>query len=135
MAYWLLKTEPGVFSFDDLVKARQTAWDGVTNALALKYIRSMVVGDEAFIYHTGDEKAAVGIAGVTKAPYADPKQADDKLVIVDVRAGKRLAKPVSLAQMKTDPRFAGSALLRIGRLSVVPLTEAQWKAILQLAGS
>lgn len=135
MAYWLLKTEPSVYSFDDLVKAKRTTWDGVTNNAALKNIRSIAVGDEAFIYHTGDEKSAIGTAKVVKAAFPDPKQKDDKLVVFDIQVGKALKSSVTLATLKADKRFAGSDLVRLGRLSVVPLTKEQWTAILELAAS
>lgn len=133
MAYWLLKTEPDEYSFDDLARDGHTAWDGVTNALALKHIRSMKSGDNAIIYHTGKERAAVGLATVTSEPYADPKAKDAKIVVVDVKAGKKLARPVTLDEIKSDTAFAGWDLLRIGRLSVVPTPPAMWKRIEALA--
>ena len=133
--YWLLKTEPSTYSFNDLVKVKQTSWDGVTNALALKHIRTMAVGDEAIIYHSGKEKSAVGLAKIISPPRADPKQNNPKLVVVDLKPGKALTKPVTLEQMKIDKRFAGSVFLRIGRLSVVPLSAEQWQAILELGGA
>jgi len=135
MAYWLLKSEPDCYSWDDLTRDGKTAWDGVTNALALKHIRSMKKGDEALIYHTGDERAAVGVANVVSAPYADPNADDEKIVVVDVKKGKKLARPVSLDEIKADKKFAGWDLLRIGRLSVVPVPEGMWKHLLELASS
>src|SRR5690606_23849996 len=96
MAFWLLKTEPDCYSWDDLERDGQTVWDGVENALALKHIRSMKKGDLALIYHTGNERQAVGVAQVVSAPYADPKAGDEKLVVVDVKAKKKLARPVTL---------------------------------------
>src|SRR5690348_17870717 len=111
MAYWLLKTEPDCYSFADLLRDKRTAWDGVTNALALKHIRSMQKGDAALIYHTGDERAAVGIADVVSAPYADPKEADEKLVVVDLKPKKKLDRPVSLSNIKADKTFEGWDLL------------------------
>jgi predicted RNA-binding protein with PUA-like domain len=131
MAYWLLKTEPSTYSFADLVREKQTRWDGISNPVALKYLRTAAVGDRVFIYHTGDEKAAVGEAEVVTAAYDDPK--DPKLAVVDLRAGKALAKPVTLAQLKQDSEFADSPLVRQGRLSFVPLTDAQWKRVQALA--
>jgi len=131
MAYWLLKTEPSTYSFADLQKAKETRWDGIENPVALKLMRTAKVGDRALVYHTGDEKAAVGECEIVKAVYPDPK--DAKLVVVDVRAGKALAKPVSLASIKRDPLFGESPLVRQGRLSFVPLTEAQWRRIHELA--
>ena len=133
MAYWLLKTEPDDYSWDDLVRDRKTVWDGVANALALKHIRTMAKGDWALIYHTGDERQAVGIAEITSKPYADPKAGDEKLAVVDIKPVRKLARPVTLAQIKQDAAFAGWDLLRIGRLSVVPTSEAMWKRVLELA--
>ena len=131
MAYWLLKTEPSTYSFDDLVKDGETRWDGIENPAALKLMRSAVVGDGALVYHTGDEKAAVGEAEIIKAAYPDPKSA--RLVVIDLRAKKPLTKPVSLAIIKRDPLFADSPLVRQGRLSFVPLTAEQWRRIHELA--
>jgi predicted RNA-binding protein with PUA-like domain len=132
MAYWLLKTEPSTYSFADLVKAKETRWDGVANPVALKLMRTAEVGDRALVYHTGDEKAAVGECEVVKAAYDDPKNA--KLSVIDIKAGKALASPVTLATIKADPIFAESPLVKQGRLSFVPLTPAQWKRIHELAG-
>lgn len=126
---WLLKTEPNDYSYDDLEKDAQTRWDGVSNPAALKNIRSMEVGDKAFLYHTGKEKAVVGVVEVVKAPYPDPEKKSDKLVVVDIKAKKRLARPVTLAEMKALPAFEGSPLVKQGRLSVVPLTAKQWKTV------
>ena len=134
MAYWLLKTEPSTYSFADLVRDKKATWDGIANAAALKNLRAMQPGDEAFIYHTGDEKRIVGIAEIAKPAYPDPKEKSEKLVVVDLRPGKALKNPVTLAQIKTDKRFAGWDLLRIGRLSVVPTTAEQWNAVMKLAG-
>jgi predicted RNA-binding protein with PUA-like domain len=133
MAYWLLKTEPSTYSFADLTRAKTATWDGVANPAALKNMRSMQLGDEVFIYHTGEEKQVIGTATVIKAAYPDPKQKDGKLVVVDLRAGKALPKPVTLAQIKADKRFAGWDLVRLGRLSVVPTSKEQWTTVLALA--
>src|SRR3954447_10814370 len=129
VAYWLLKTEPDCYSWDDLSRDKKTTWDGVNNALALKHIRSMKKGDLALIYHTGDERAAVGVAEVTSAPYADPKEGDEKLAVVDLKPKRKLARPVTLADIKADEAFAGWDLLRIGRLSVVPVPQSMWDRI------
>jgi predicted RNA-binding protein with PUA-like domain len=129
MARWLLKTEPDCYSWDHLVKDKKTVWDGVNNALALKHIRSMKKGDLVLVYHTGNEKAAVGVAEIASDPYADPKEDDDKLAVVDLKPKRKLARPVTLAEIKADPAFAGWDLLRIGRLSVVPVSDAIWKRI------
>jgi predicted RNA-binding protein with PUA-like domain len=135
MNRWLLKTEPDCYNWDQLVKDKKTAWDGVANALALKHIRAMKKGDVALIYHTGDERAAVGVAEVVSAPYADPNESDDKLVVVDLKPKKRLSQPVTLSDIKADPAFQGWDLLRIGRLSVVPVPDAMWARIEELAES
>ena len=133
MAYWLLKTEPDCYAWADLEKEKKTTWDGVTNALALKHIRTMKKGDLALIYHTGGERQAVGIAEITSAPYADPKQDDEKLAVVDLKAKKKLANPVGLDVIKADKAFAGWDLLRISRLSIVPVPESMWKRVVTLA--
>jgi predicted RNA-binding protein with PUA-like domain len=134
VSYWILKTEPSTYSFADLVRARTTVWDGVKNPLALKHLRAMAPGDEVLIYHTGSEKAAVGLARVTKRAYPDPRKRDPKLVVVELRAGTSLAAPVPLAAIRADPVFRDLALVRMPRLSVVPATPAQWKRLLHLAG-
>ncbi len=131
MAYWILKTEPSTYSFDRLVREKTAVWDGVTNPLALKNIRAMQRGDELMIYHTGDEKAVVGLATVTSAPRPDPKAA--KLSVVDIRAGKALARPVTLEEIRKEPALKDLALVRMPRLSVVPATDAQWRKLLQLS--
>jgi predicted RNA-binding protein with PUA-like domain len=133
MALWLLKTEPSTYSYDDLVADKKATWDGVANNTALIHIRAMKKGDLAIIYHTGAEKAAVGIATVTSDAYADPKENDPKLAVVDLKPLKKLAKPLPLAVIKADPVFAGWDFLRIGRLSVVPVPEKMWKRIEQLS--
>jgi predicted RNA-binding protein with PUA-like domain len=131
-SYWILKTEPSTYSFDQLASAKTAVWDGVKNNLALKHLRGMGPGDEVLIYHTGDEKAVVGRAMVTSRAYPDPKQKDPKLVVVDLKAAGRLARPVTLAAIKADSAFRDLALVRMGRLSVVPATPAQWKRLLEL---
>ena len=131
MAYWLLKTEPSTYSWADLVKAKRATWDGVANPTAVANIRKAARGDKVVIYHTGDEKAAVGVAEVVSAPYDDPK--NPKLAVFDLAPVAPLAVPVTLAQLKASPAFADSPLVRIGRLSVVPLDAAQWQALLALA--
>ncbi len=132
-AAWLLKTEPGAYGFDDLVRERRAVWDGVTNPVALRNMRRMRVGDRVVIYHTGDEKAAVGDARVVGAAYPDPKRGDEKLVVVDLEAGEPLPRPVTLAEMKAEKVFADSPLVRQGRLSVVPLTREQLERLEALA--
>ena len=134
MTIWLLKTEPGEFSFDDLVARGVEPWDGVSNPAALNNLRAAQAGEVCVIYHTGDERQAVGLATVERTAYPDPKQNNERLIVIDVRAGARLPKPVTLAQIKADARFADSPLVRMGRLSVVALTEEQYAAILEMSG-
>jgi predicted RNA-binding protein with PUA-like domain len=122
---WLLKTEPSTYSFADLVRDKQTRWDGIANPVALKNLKSAKAGETLVIYHTGGEKAAVGLAEIVKEAYGDPP-------VVDIRAKKPLAKPVTLATLKADAAFADSPLVRQGRLSFVPLTDAQLQKILKL---
>jgi predicted RNA-binding protein with PUA-like domain len=126
---WLLKTEPSSYSYADLEAEGHTVWDGVMNPVALRNMREMKVGDRVVVYHTGDEKAAVGLAEVVRAAYPDPKRPQSKFVVVDLEPAGRLESPVTLAEMKALPIFADSPLVRQGRLSVVPLTAAQWKSI------
>jgi len=133
VAYWLLKTEPDCYGWPDLVRDKKTAWDGISNALALKHIRTMKKGDAALIYHTGDERAAVGIAELTTGPYPDPKADDERMAVVDLKPKKKLARAVTLDEFKADKAFAGWDLLRIGRLSVVPVPEGMWKRIVELS--
>ena len=135
MAYWLLKTEPDCYAWDQLVRDKRTAWDGVTNAAALKNIRAMKKGDLALIYHTGDQRAAVGMAQIVSNPYPNPSEEDDRLVVVDLKPQRKLPQPVSLAEIRADKAFAGWDLLRIGRLSVVPVPPKLWKHLLKLAGT
>ena len=133
--YWILKTEPTTYGYADLERARTAVWDGVTNNLALKHLRAMRRGDEVLIYHTGDEKAVVGVAAVVSEPYPDPKKQDLKLAVVDLEAKRRLARPVSLAEIKADKAFADLALVRMGRLSVMPVAPAQYRKLLKLGGA
>lgn len=132
MARWLLKTEPSVYSFAQLVRDKQTVWDGVANNLALIHIRKMAKGDEVLIYHTDDERACVGIAKVSSAPYADPKEKDPKLAVVDVKPVRALKRAIPLSELKQNPKLEGFDLFRISRLSVVPVSDAQWDAILAM---
>ena len=132
---WLLKSEPGTYSFADLERDVQTRWDGVSNHLALKHLRSAHRGDQVLIYHTGDERAVVGIAEVTSDAYPDPKQKDTRLVVVDLKASRRLSRPVPLSEIKQQSALKDFALVRLPRLSVMPVTDAQWKLIMELAES
>jgi predicted RNA-binding protein with PUA-like domain len=130
--YWLVKTESSEYSFDDLERERKTVWSGVSNNLALIHLRSMRKGDRVLVYHTGKEKAIVGIARVASAPYPDPAKHDDRLVVVDLVPEKRLHKPITLEQIKSDKRFADFPLVRISRLSVMPVTREQWDLLLKM---
>jgi predicted RNA-binding protein with PUA-like domain len=121
---YLLKTEPTVYSFADLERDKQTIWDGVTNPTAVKHLREMKPGERLIIYHTGDEKSSIGTATVVSVDDADAKTP-----LVKIKAGKAIAKPVTLAEVKANKLFADSPLVRQGRLSVVPLTAAQYKAL------
>ncbi|HVT79049.1 MAG TPA: EVE domain-containing protein [Phycisphaerae bacterium] len=133
MAHWLVKTEPSTYSWDDLVKEGGTAWTGVKNAAAQLHMRAMKAGDEVLFYHTGDEKAVVALAKVARAAYPDPTNPGGKAVAVDLGPVRKLKQPVTLAQIKADKRFKDWGLVKIGRLSVVPTTSEQWKALLAVA--
>jgi predicted RNA-binding protein with PUA-like domain len=130
---WLFKTEPSAYSFARLEADRRTVWDGVKNALALRHLAAVATGDEVLVYHTGDEKAAVGIARVARGAYPDPKQKNAKLVVVDLEAERALQRPVTLAEMRGNAKLAGFDLLRLPRLSVMPVSAAQWTEILRMA--
>jgi predicted RNA-binding protein with PUA-like domain len=121
MACFLFKTEPDVYSFDDFLRDKDTVWDNVTNPTAVKHLREMKAGTKWIFYHTGDERVAVGTGEVMGVDATDPK-----VPIVRVKAGKRLKRPKTLTAIKAEPLFAESPLVKIGRLSIVPLTEEQW---------
>ena len=133
--YWLLKTEPSDYSYADLNRDGRTVWDGVSNNLALKHLRNIKAGDLAFLYHTGKERALVGIAEVISDPYPDPKMSDPKLVVVDVKPREALPQSVSLADVKADSEFSDFLLVRLPRLSVMPVTPLQWNRLLAMAGA
>ena len=132
--YWILKSEPSTYSYADLERDGRTVWDGVRNAQALIHIRSMKKGDRALFYHTGDEKAIVGLARVDSDPYPDPHASDAKLVVVELAAVRSLKRPVSLGTIKSEPAFATLGLVRHSRLSVVPVEPDQWKRLLAAGG-
>ena len=132
MASWLVKTEPGEYSWADLVNDRRTNWDGVTNAQAQMNLRAMAEGDTVVVYHSQTDKAAVGLAKVVRAAYPDPTDANGKQVWVDIAPDRALARTVTLAEMKAEPIFATSPLVRQSRLSVVPLTDDQLATIVRL---
>lgn len=134
MAYWILKTDTDVYPFDQLEREGHAVWDGVTNALALQHIRSMTKGDSALIYHSGQGKELVGLAQITSGPYPDPRHDDPKLAVIDIAADRRLARPVSLSAVKADARFAELGLVRLSRLSVIPVPPDQWTMLLEMGG-
>ena len=133
MAYWLVKEEPEKYNFAKLLKDGSTAWDGVRNYQARNNLRAMKVGDELIYYHTGKERAAVGTAVVTRAAYPDPTAQEGDWSCVDIEPGERLDRAVTLAEIKADEKLNGCALVKQGRLSVVPLTAAEFKRIRSLA--
>jgi predicted RNA-binding protein with PUA-like domain len=135
MAYWLVKSEPSTYSWDQLFKEKKTHWDGVRNFAARNFLREMEKGDLVFFYHSNDGKEIVGIAKVVKAAYQDPTTKDENWVVVDLAPVKKLKHPVSLQRIKADNRLAGMALLRLSRLSVQPVSEEEWKIVKELAES
>ena len=130
---WLFKTEPTAYSFQQLVTDKRTVWDGVKNNLALKHLSGIKKGDEIFIYHTGDEKAAVGIARALSGAYPDPAKKDFKLKVVEIEAVKALSRPVTLAEVKASAKLKGFDLVRLPRLSVMAVSDEQWKIIEEMA--
>ena len=132
---WLFKEEPEHYSFDNLMQDGKTAWSGVKNPLAQKHLRSVKKGDLVFYYHTGDQKAVVGIMKAAGDAYLDPADHAGRLYAVDVAPSKKLKRPVTLAEVKADRRFADFALARLPRLSVMPVTDAQWQAIEDLSNT
>ena len=134
MAYWLFKSDPETYGYDDLEKEKKAVWDGVKNPVALRNLKACKNGDQVFIYHTGEEKSIIGIAEVVGEAYPDPKSKDPKLVVVDIKASRRVKKPVTLSDVKQRKEFADFALTRLPRLSVMPVTEAQWKSLMKMAG-
>ena len=133
--YWLVKTEPSTYSYDDLEREQTAVWDGVKNPVALRNLRAMHPGDQVLVYHTGDQKAVVGWATVVSAPYADPKKKDPKLIVIDLKAHRRMPQQVTLAQIKADKTLSELPIVRQGRLSVSPVTAPQWSKLLKLAGA
>jgi predicted RNA-binding protein with PUA-like domain len=135
MAAWLVKTEPSTYSFADLQREKRAVWDGVSNPVALRHLAAMKKGDIVIVYHTGDQKQAVGLATAISDPYPDPKLKDPKRPVIDLSAERPLPKPVTLAQAKADAVLKGNDLARLPRLSVIPFTEPQYQRLLQLAGA
>jgi predicted RNA-binding protein with PUA-like domain len=126
---WLFKTEPSVYSFQQLQKDKKTMWDGVKNNLALKNLKDINEGDEILIYHTGDEKAAVGVARALGGAYPDPSKKDPKLLVVDIEPVKPLPRPVTLAEVKANKKLANFDLVRLSRLSIMKVSDDQWKIL------
>lgn len=135
MNYWLAKQEPTTYSYDILEKEKKTVWDGVHNNLALKHIRSMKKGDKAFFYHTGDEKQIVGMMEITSNPFPNPQEEDERFVVVKVKSVSRLKRPVTLDEIKNDSKFKNWELLRISRLSVMPVPKNLWDEIIKRSNS
>lgn len=134
MGYWILKSEPDEWSWEDQVRAGTDVWDGVVNPQAVRNLRAMRRGDLALFYHTGDEPRAVGVVEVVREAYPDPTDPSGRRVVVDVRAVRPLPRPVTLAQIKAEPRLSHLALVRQPRLSVVPVDEEAWRLLLRMAG-
>ena len=133
MAYWLVKSEPDSYSWEQLEKDKETCWSGVRNYAARGHLKNMKKGDEVFFYHSNEGTDIVGIAKVVKEHYQDPTTDDDRWVAVDLKPQKKLKKPVTLEAIKKDKRLAGMALVRIGRLSVQPVTDKEWSIIMEKA--
>ena len=131
---WLFKTEPSVYSYQQLEKDKKTIWDGVKNNLALKNLNDIEKGDQILIYHTGDEKAAVGLARALGGAYPDPSQKNPRMLVVDIEAVKPLPRPVTLAEVKTNSKLANFDLVRLSRLSIMKVSEEQWNIIETMAG-
>ena len=134
MKYWLLKSEPSSYSWEQLVKDGHTHWNGVRNFQAASNLKAMKVGDTAFFYHSGEERAVVGVVEVVKPAYPDPSDKEGKFVMVDFKAVKPIKTPVTLGQIKADPELAKIALVRQSRLSVMPIDDKAWAKIVKLGG-
>lgn len=133
MAYWLVKSEPFKYSWDQFVKDGKTFWDGVRNYAARNHLKSMKKGDEVFFYHSNEGLEIVGIAKVVKEAYQDPTTDDEAWVVVDLKPVRKLKKPVTLQQIKGEKRLKNMALLRLSRLSVQPVTPEEWEVILEMS--
>ena len=131
---WLFKEEPTHYGYDALLKDKKAVWSGVKNPLAQKHLRSVKKGDRIFYYHTGDEKAVVGVCKALGDAYADPGDTSGRAAVVDVAPVQKLPRPVTLAEIKADPAFKGFALVRISRLSVMPVSEDEWARIVAMSG-
>jgi predicted RNA-binding protein with PUA-like domain len=135
VAHFLFKTEPGDYAYADLVREKRTVWQGVKNPLALKYLGTAKVGDTIAFYHTGSEKSVVGVARVVAAPYPDPDLDDPRRLVVDLAPVRPLGRPIAISEFRADPILSGTELVRLPRLSVMPLTEKQFAQIEKLAGA
>lgn len=136
MAYWLMKSEPEAYSWDDLVRDKGTEWDGVRNNAATLHLKAMKVGDRAFLYHSMSDKAVVGIMQITRTAQPDPKaQPGERWVSVAVQPIEKLPRPVTLAEVKAEPKLKDMELIRQSRLSVAPVRPEEWKLLLKMAGS
>ncbi len=134
MAHWLVKSEPSVYSYEQLEKDKGTCWSGVRNYAARIHLKAMKKGDDVFFYHSNEGTDIVAIAKVAKEFYQDPTTDDDAWVAVDLKPVRKLKQPVTLAKIKADKRLANMALVRLGRLSVQPVTNDEWKIVLEMAG-
>ena len=134
MAYWLIKSEPSKYCWDQLVKDKKTFWDGVRNYAARNNLRAMKIDDEVLFYHSNEGVEIVGIAKVAKEAYQDPTTTEVAWLAVDFKPYKKLKEPVTLAQVKADKRLANMALVKLGRLSVQSVTDAEWKVVMEMAG-
>jgi predicted RNA-binding protein with PUA-like domain len=129
---WLFKTEPGEYSYDDMEREKKTVWDGVSNNLALKNLREVRLGDEILIYHSGNDKAIIGLAEAISDPYPDPKENDEKLVVLNLKPKRRFAHQVSLAEIKNNQVLKDFDLVRLPRLSVMPVKDEHWRALQEM---
>lgn len=134
MAYWLIKSEPFKYSWEQFEKDKQTFWDGVRNYAARNHLKAMKKGEEVFFYHSNEGTEIVGIAKVAKEAYQDPTTEDEAWVAVDFKPYKKIKKPVTLADIKANKKLANMALVRLGRLSVQPVTDEEWKIVMEMAG-
>ena len=132
---WLFKTEPSVYSYQQLEKDKKTVWDGVGNNLALKNLKDIKKGEQVFIYHTGDEKAAVGVARALGSAYPDPEKDDPKMLVVDIEPVRALKRPVTLAEVKAQPKLKNFDLVRNSRLSIMKVSDEQWEIMEGMAKS
>lgn len=127
--YWLFKTEPSDYSYDDLERDKKTVWEGVHNNLALKNLREVRLGDEILIYHSGNDKAIIGLAEAVSEPFPDPKEKDDKLTVISLKPKRRYPRPITLAEIKLRPELTDFDLVRLPRLSIMPVSREHWQVL------